>query len=514
MSKQPLVLMIIDGWGERTAEKDNAITLADPKNFYRLQEDYPDTLLKSSGIDVGLPEGQMGNSEVGHLNIGAGRVVYQDITRISKSIKNRTFFDNVEINKAISNVQNTNGALHLMGLLSDGGVHSHITHLYALLELCKRKGLEKVYMHCFLDGRDVGPKTAITYLEMLAHKINELGIGKIATVAGRFYPMDRDQRWERVEKGYNAMVLGEGLKAANAHAAVQDSYEKDITDEFVEPHVIIDENGQPIATINDGDSIIFYNFRADRARQISRALVEQDFNNFTRKKFPQVYYVCMTQYDITIPAPVAYKPQNLNNTLGEVLAENQFKQLRIAETEKYAHVTFFFNGGVERENEGEERILIPSPEVETYNLKPEMSAYELTDKIIEQIDKDIFDVIVVNYANPDMVGHTGVLDAAVEAIEVVDECIDKVVNKVLDKSGQVLLTSDHGNCEVMLCPETGSPFTAHTTQKVPFVLVSNKYKKNRLLEEGALEDIAPTMLYMLGVDIPDEMTGKCLIAND
>jgi len=511
MVKNPLVLMILDGWGIRPACEDNAVTLADPQNFYHLKANYPHTLLKCSGKDVGLPEGQMGNSEVGHLNIGSGRIVYQEITRISNAVEDESFFFNQEFIKAIEYAKNNGGALHLMGLVSDGGVHSHLDHLYALLHLMKLSNMKRVYIHAFLDGRDVGPKSAIEYINALEQKIETVGIGEIATLGGRFYGMDRDNRWERIEKAYNAMVLGEGHKAPNAFAAIQESYESRVTDEFVEPVVIINEDAEPVGLIQDGDSLIFFNFRADRARQITKAFVETELNNFERKVRPEIYYVCMTQYDISIEAPVAFKPQNLNNTLGEVLAREGLRQLRIAETEKYAHVTFFFNGGVERPNAGEDRILIPSPDVETYNLKPEMSAQEVTARTLEELDRDFYDVIIMNYANPDMVGHTGVLNAAVKAVKTVDECMIQVVNRVLEKDGTVIITADHGNCEMMVCPETGNPYTAHTTNRVPFILVSNNYIDRHLRSGTSLRDIAPTMLALLGIEIPEEMTGKPLV---
>jgi len=503
--------MILDGWGDRVACKDNAITMANPENFNYFNDKYPSCLLKCSGKDVGLPAGQMGNSEVGHLNIGSGRIVYQEITRISNAIEDNSFYSNPEFNKAIEYARNNQGALHLMGLLSDGGVHSHKEHLYALLHLAKINNFKRVYIHAFLDGRDVGPKTALEYLNALQTRLNEIGIGVIATVGGRFYAMDRDKRWERIEKAYNAMVLGQGNKAPNFYAAIQDSYDAKITDEFIEPVVIIDDNGRPIGTINDGDSLIFFNFRADRARQITRSLVDDTFTAFKRIKKPKIYFVCMTQYDINIKAPIAFMPQDLKNTLGEVLAQHGLKQLRIAETEKYAHVTFFFNGGVEEPNPGEDRIMIPSPNVETYNLQPEMSANQVTERVIQEIKRNFYDVIILNYANPDMVGHTGVLEAATEAIKTVDHCLGKVVNAVMEQDGAVLITADHGNCEMMKCPETGMPLTSHTTNKVPFIFVANRNDEVEICPEGSLQDIAPTILELLGIDKPTEMTGKSII---
>lgn len=511
MSNTPLVLMILDGFGYREEKENNAIFLANPQNFYKLWATYPHTLLDCSGQDVGLPHGQMGNSEVGHLNIGSGRVVYQEITRISKAIEDKSFFGNPEFLKAINHAQENSGAVHLMGLLSDGGVHSHLEHLLALLKLCKEKGIDKVFVHAFLDGRDVAPKSAIKYITQLEQNMKLLGVGKIATLSGRFYGMDRDNHWERIELFYDAMVKGAGEKAPNAYAAINNSYDVRITDEFIIPTVIIDENGYPVGTVKDGDSLIFFNFRADRAREITRAFVDEEFPHFNRKVIDNLYYVCMTQYDINILAPVAFPPQNLNHTLGEVLDLHNLKQLRIAETEKYAHVTFFFNGGVEKPNPGETRILIPSPQVATYNLKPEMSAYEVTAKLKEEIAKDIYDVIILNYANADMVGHTGVLEAAIKAVKVVDECLQEVVELILAKKGTVLITADHGNCEMMLCPNSGEPYTAHTIGKVPFILVNDNYVGVNLRENASLQDIAPTILYLLDIDIPEEMTGKPLL---
>lgn len=510
MSKAPVVLMILDGWGTRAACSDNAITLANPINFYHLKTAYPSTLLECSGIAVGLPRGQMGNSEVGHLNMGAGRVVYQEITRISQAIEDGSFFKNEELLKAMQAARQHNGAVHLMGLVSDGGVHSELSHVYALLDLCKLQGVEQVFVHAFLDGRDVAPQSALGYINKLENRMREINLGRIASLGGRFYGMDRDNRWERIEKAYNAMVLGEGLKAATAQAAVQSSYEARITDEFMEPVVIVDEQGQSIGNIENGDSVIFFNFRADRARQISHALTDPEMDKFQRRYLPLVHYVCMTQYDLHLNAPVAFPPQNLDNTLGEVLAAAGLKQLRIAETEKYAHVTFFFNGGVEEASSGEDRILIPSPKVATYNLQPEMSAVEITDRVLKEIDRDKYDVIIMNYANPDMVGHTGILEAAVKAVAVVDQCLIRVVEKVREKNGTVLLTADHGNCEKMQDVENGCPFTAHTTEKVPFILVNDSYQ-GKQLKQGFLRDIAPTMLELISLPIPAEMTGSSLL---
>jgi 2,3-bisphosphoglycerate-independent phosphoglycerate mutase len=509
--KKPLALIILDGWGITEKSEGNAIAAADTPNYDRLLANYPHSALGASGEGVGLPDGQMGNSEVGHLNIGAGRIVYQELTRISKAISEKTFFENEVLLAAMAHARSNGAALHLAGLLSDGGVHSHNTHLYALLEMAKEQGVDKVYVHALLDGRDVPPANAREYIEDLEKRFIEIGVGVIATVMGRYYAMDRDKRWDRVERAYNAMVFGEGLKATLASGAVAQSYEKGETDEFVQPTVIIDKSGAPVATVKDGDAMIFYNFRPDRAREITRAFVDDDFDGFTRKPgFPKIHYVCMTQYDKTIEAPVAFKPQVLTNTLGEVLSKNGLQQLRIAETEKYAHVTFFFNGGVEPPNPGEDRQLIPSPRVATYDLKPEMSAYEVTDAVLEEINRHKYDVIILNYANPDMVGHTGVMEAAVKAVAVIDECLGRVVDAVLAKDGRVLVTADHGNAEQMVDPDDGQPYTAHTTNPVPLIYI-DKANQTASLEAGRLEDIAPTMLMLLGIDQPAEMTGRNLI---
>jgi 2,3-bisphosphoglycerate-independent phosphoglycerate mutase len=510
MAKAPVVLMILDGWGDREDYADNAIYLAKPRNFYQLRADYPNTLLECSGNAVGLPRGQMGNSEVGHLNMGAGRIVFQEITRITQAIEDRSFFANQELLKALEYARQHHGAVHLMGLVSDGGVHSELSHLLALLELCKEQQTEAVFIHAFLDGRDVAPQSAKVYINQLETRMRDLGIGRIASMGGRFYGMDRDNRWDRIEKAYQSMVLGQGPQAAMAQAAIERSYEARITDEFMEPVVIVDDQGQPIGKIADGDSVIFFNYRADRARQISHSLVDKKLDKFARQFVPAIHFVCMTQYDVDLDAPVAFLPQNLDNTLGEVLAAAGLTQLRIAETEKYAHVTFFFNGGVEAANPGEERILIPSPKVATYNLQPEMSAFEVTQRVLQEIDRERFDVIIMNYANPDMIGHTGMLDAAVQAVQVVDQCLIQVVNKVKEKRGAILITADHGNCEMMKDPSNGCPFTAHTTDKVPFILVDEHYR-GKQLREGSLRDVAPTLLGLLGLPVPPEMTGSTLL---
>lgn len=508
---KPLLLMILDGWGYSPAYEGNAIAQANKPNFDQILHNYPHTLIKASGEAVGLPTGQMGNSEVGHLNIGAGRVVYQELTRIFKAIRNGDFAKNPVINHAMNRVKDGSGALHLMGLLSDGGVHSHMEHLFALLKMAKDNGINKVFIHAFLDGRDVLPQSAKEYMTNLKAKCDELGIGEVATVSGRYYPMDRDQRWERVEMAYRALVEGKGLKAPNPFAAIEKSYDVRITDEFIEPTIIIDGEGQPVGQIQDGDSVIFFNFRSDRARQISHALVDENFTSFERSKRLDIHYVCMTEYDVTIQAPVAFPPQNLENTLGEVLAQYHEKQLRIAETEKYAHVTFFFNGGVEDPCPGEERCLIPSPKVATYNLKPEMSAPGITKELLKRLNSETYDFIILNFANSDMVGHTGEFEASVKAIEAVDESIGKIVPEILKLGGTVLITADHGNAESKIDPASGQPLTAHTTNPVPFILVDDRLKDRNLREDGALCDVAPTVLELLEIPKPEEMTGRSLV---
>ena len=504
MSKKPVMLMILDGWGVAPASDVNAATLAQTPNLDRYFAEFPHTTLEASGMEVGLPEGQIGNSEVGHLNIGAGRIIYQSLTRITKAIKDGDFFTNEVLCACMDKTKNAGKALHLMGLLSDGGVHSNINHLIALLEMAKARGLEKVYVHAFLDGRDVPPKSAVGFIKQLQEAIAGMDFGKIATVMGRYYAMDRDNRWDRLEKAYKTLVFGEGKLVADPVQGVEASYEAGVTDEFVEPMVVEGVD----AKITSGDGIIFFNFRPDRARQITRALNDAEFPHFERPASAlPVNFVCMTQYDATIDAPVAYPPEEYNDTLGEVLAKEGKHQLRIAETEKYAHVTFFFNGGVEEPNLNEERVLINSPKVATYNLQPEMSAYDVTNALLAELDKDKFDVVVLNYANPDMVGHTGVLPAAIKAMEAVDECVGKVVDKVLSLGGSVCITADHGNLEKM-AEADGTPHTAHTTNVVPFILVSNEEHK---LHSGVLADIAPTMLELLNIEKPAVMTGSSLI---
>lgn len=510
MSKKFTALMILDGFGERAEAAGNAVLAAKTPNIDALKQQYPWTKIGASGMSVGLPDGQMGNSEVGHLNIGAGRIVYQELTRITKAISDGDFFQKEEFLGAIENAKQKGTALHLMGLLSDGGVHSHIEHLFALVELAKRQGLEKVYIHCFMDGRDVPPESGKGYMEQLCKKLEEIGAGQVATVMGRYYAMDRDNRWERVQKAYEAMVLGQGEQNSCPVAAMQASYDAGVTDEFVLPTVIV-KDGEPVAKIGADDSIIFFNFRPDRAREITRTLIDPAFDGFERAYFP-VYYVCMTQYDKTFPnVHVAYKPQVLSNTLGEYLAKCGKKQFRIAETEKYAHVTFFFNGGVEQPNEGEDRFLIPSPKVATYDLQPEMSAYEVAEKACEMIRSGNYDVMILNFANPDMVGHTGVMEAAVKACEAVDECVGKVVAAIREVGGEVIITADHGNSEMMIDPETKGPFTAHTTNLVPCILVSDARKDAKLKEGGILADLAPTILELMGLPKPGEMEGSSLI---
>lgn len=501
--KKPLILMILDGFGI-APEKGNAIKAANKPNIDKLFAENPVTQIGASGMDVGLPDGQMGNSEVGHTNMGAGRIVYQELTRITKTINEDKLKENEAIVNAMDKALENGTALHLMGLLSSGGVHSHITHLYGILELAKKKGLENVYIHTFLDGRDVPPSSAAEFMDELLAKTKEIGVGKVATVSGRYYAMDRDNNWDRVEKTYAAMVYGEGEKAECPVCAVKNSYDKDVTDEFVVPVVV--EGG---AQVKPNDSIIFFNFRPDRAREITRTFVDPEFKGFERKNgFFPVNFVCMTQYDATMPnVDVAFKPQTLKNTLGEYVSNKGMTQLRIAETEKYAHVTFFFNGGVEKQYEGEDRILVKSPAVATYDLQPEMSAYEVTDKLVPAIESGKYDMIILNYANCDMVGHTGVFEAAVKAVEAVDTCVGRVVEAIKKMGGVALITADHGNADKMVDAD-GSPFTAHTTNPVPFCVVGYDCQ---LREGGRLADIAPTMLQIMGLEQPAEMDGVSLI---
>ena len=513
MKDKLTMLMILDGFGDNTNRDGNAIKLAKTPNIDKLMKKYSNTEINASGLAVGLPEGQMGNSEVGHTNIGAGRIVYQELTRITKSIEDGDFFTNKEFIAAIDNCKKNNSKLHILGLVSDGGVHSHIRHLYGLLEMAKRRDFEDVYVHCFLDGRDTPPASAESYIIKLQDKMTEKKIGKIASISGRFYAMDRDKRWQRVQKCYDALVKGEGNKATSSIKAIEDSYQKEVFDEFVEPTVIC--NGkEPVATIGKNDSVIFFNFRPDRAREITRSLVDPEFNEFDTKKDLGLYFVCFTNYDETMPnVHIAFKKEPIKNTFGEYISNKGYTQLRIAETEKYAHVTFFFNGGEEKQYQGEDRILVPSPKVETYDLKPEMSAYEVTDKVLEAIKSDKYDSIILNYANTDMVGHTGSLEAAIKAVETVDECVGKVVELVESKKGNLLITADHGNAEQMIDYSTGEPHTAHTTNPVPLILVSDN-KKIKLKSGGKLADLAPTMLDLMNLEKPEEMTGESLLDKE
>ena len=508
MDKKTTMLMILDGFGVNENSEGNAVKLAKIPNINEIMKQYPNTIIHTSGLDVGLPEGQMGNSEVGHTNIGAGRIVYQELTRITKSIEDGDFFSNQELVSAIENCKKNNSKLHVLGLLSDGGVHSHMRHLFAILELAKRKDFEDVYVHCFLDGRDTPPASADGYIAELEEKMKEKGVGKIATISGRFYAMDRDKRWERVKEAYDALVNGEGHRFASATAAIENSYQKEIFDEFVKPSVIC-KNDEPVATIGENDSVIFFNFRPDRAREITRTIVDPDFDGFERKYF-KTYFVTFTNYDETLLpyVHIAFKKEEIKNTLGEYISKLGLTQLRIAETEKYAHVTFFFNGGEEKQYEGEDRILIPSPKVETYDMKPEMSAGEVTDKVVDAINSKKYDVIILNYANPDMVGHTGSLEATIKALEFLDGCVKRVVDAIENNDGTLLITADHGNAEQMIDYKTGELHTAHTTNPVPLVLIGREDVK---LKEGRLADLAPTMLDLMNLAKPAEMTGGSLI---
>ncbi|WP_042353960.1 2,3-bisphosphoglycerate-independent phosphoglycerate mutase [Bacillus rubiinfantis] len=508
MSKAPVALIILDGFGCRSEDKGNAVAQAKKPNFERLWSKFPHSHLRASGEAVGLPEGQMGNSEVGHLNIGAGRIVYQSLTRVNIAIREHEFEKNETFLGAMEHVKQHGTSLHLFGLLSDGGVHSHIDHLFALLKLAKEQGVEKVYVHAFLDGRDVGPQTAKGYIQESLDKMKEYG-GEFATISGRYYSMDRDKRWERVEKSYRAMVYGEGPSYKDPLELVDDSYAHGIYDEFVIPSVMVKEDGQPVATIQDQDAVIFYNFRPDRAIQISNTFTNKDFRSFDRgPKHPQdVYFVCLTHFSETVDGYVAFKPTNLDNTLGEVLSQNNLKQLRIAETEKYPHVTYFMSGGREEKFPGEERILINSPKVATYDLKPEMSAYEVTDALLKEIQDDKFDAIILNYANPDMVGHSGMLEPTIKAVETVDECLGKVIDLILEKGGAAIITADHGNAEEVITLE-GKPMTSHTTNIVPVIVTKEGVE---LREDGILGDLAPTMLDLLKLQKPAEMTGTSII---
>ena len=505
--KKPLALIIMDGFGLRQETEGNAIAAARHPNLDRLWATCPHTQIGASGMDVGLPDGQMGNSEVGHTNMGAGRIVYQELTRITKSIEEGEYLSNPVLLHAMENAKKPGAALHLMGLLSDGGVHSHIRHLFGLIEMAKKCGVEKVYIHCFMDGRDVPPTSGAGYIEELQKELDKIGTGKIATVSGRYYAMDRDNRWERVVKAYDAIVNGEGVKAPDPAAMMRQSYADGVTDEFIVPAVVTEG-----AEVKSGDSVIFFNFRPDRARELTRTLVDPDFAGFERKKgFFPLTYICMTQYDATMPnVEVAYAPQSLANTFGEYISKNGLTQLRIAETEKYAHVTFFFNGGVEAPYPGEDRALIPSPKVATYDLQPEMSAYLVTDEVVKRIRSGKYDVIILNYANCDMVGHTGVFEAAVKAVEAVDTCLGRTLAAIEEMGGRAFVTADHGNAD-MMTDEEGKPFTAHTTNPVPFIAVGFPEGTRLLPHGGRLADIAPTMLQALGLPQPAEMTGRSML---
>ena len=512
MSKKPVVLMILDGYGLNDNCDHNAVCEGRTPVMDQLMSQCPFVKGNASGLAVGLPDGQMGNSEVGHLNMGAGRIVYQELTRITKSIQDGDFFDVPEFLQAVENCRKNDSALHLWGLVSDGGVHSHNTHIYGLLELARRNGLDKVYVHCFLDGRDTPPASGKGYVEELEAKMKELEVGKVASVMGRYYAMDRDNRWDRVERAYNALTRGEGGTAVSAAAGIQASYDAEVSDEFVEPFVVV-EDGKPVATVKDNDSVIFFNFRPDRAREITRAFCDDDFKGFARDRRLNLTYVCFTDYDDTIANKlVAFKKEAIVNTFGQFLADHDMTQARIAETEKYAHVTFFFNGGVEEPNKGEDRILVPSPKVATYDLQPEMSAPAVCDKLVEAIKSGKYDVVIINFANPDMVGHTGIEDAAIKAIETVDVCVGRAVDAVKEMDGVLFICADHGNAEQLVDYETGTPFTAHTTNPVPFILV-NADPSYKLREGGCLADIAPTLIELMGMEQPKEMTGKSLLVK-
>jgi 2,3-bisphosphoglycerate-independent phosphoglycerate mutase len=511
MSRKPTVLMILDGFGLNDNPEANAIAMANTPVIDDLMKNCPFVPGYASGMAVGLPDGQMGNSEVGHLNMGAGRIVYQELTRVTKAIRDGEFFEIPELLEAMENCKKNGSTLHMYGLLSDGGVHSHNTHLYGLLEMAKRQGLTDVVVHCFLDGRDTPPASGKDYIAELMAKMKEIGVGSIGSIEGRYYAMDRDTNWDRVEKAYAALVYGEGNKGTDPIKVMEDSYAAGVTDEFVVP-TVIEKDGKPVGIIKPGDSVIFYNFRPDRAREITRAICDPDFKGFERRNgyFP-LTYVCFTDYDPTIPNKlIAFRKEEIKNTFGEFLAANGLKQLRTAETEKYAHVTFFFNGGVEVPNEGEDRLLVKSPAVATYDLQPEMSAPEVCDNLVNAIRSGKYDVIVVNFANPDMVGHTGVLEAAIKAVETVDTCVGRTVEAIKEVGGQMFLCADHGNCEKMVDYETGAPYTAHTTNPVPFILI-NYDPAYTLREGGCLADIAPTLIEMMGMEQPADMTGKSLL---
>ncbi len=509
---KPLVLIILDGWGMPTGSPGDAISHADLPNFNRLWNNYPHTCIGASGPYVGLPEGQMGDSEVGHMNIGSGRIIYQEVTRINNAIEDGSFFTNPVFTESVKEAKKKNGALHLFGLLSDGGIHSHIDHLLALIAMAKKQGMRDVYIHCFADGRDTQPRSLLRYIKRLEDEIARQGIGEIASIIGRFYAMDRDKHWERIKKAYDLMVYGKGKAFTSPDEAVNDSYDQNINDEFMEPMVITREDGSPKGLIKTGDSLLFFNYRSDRAREISHAFCDSHFNFFSRgENYPRVHYASMTSYDDTLKIPVAFPPLPPNNTLGKILSRNNLRQLRIAETEKYAHVTFFFNGGVERMDVGEDRVMIPSPNVATYDMAPEMNCSAVTKAVIDRIGSGIYDVIVLNYANPDMVGHTGNLGATITALNAVDFCLGQVEQAVKEVHGTLIVTADHGNVEKMMA-EDGKPFTSHTTNLVPFILADDSLR-NLELRQGRLEDIAPTILQLLGLRQPSEMTGSSLIAS-
>ena len=511
MKKRTVVLIILDGWGmNHHTEQVDAVRMAHPVNFERYRKEYPFTELRADGEFVGLPEGQFGNSEVGHLNIGAGRVVYQLLPKITKEIREGLILDNKPLSDVMNKTKENVKALHIMGLMSDGGVHSHINHIIGLVDMAKKKGLTEVYVHALMDGRDTPPESGAGYLEQMQKALDEAGVGKLVSVIGRYYGMDRDNNWDRIETAYNALFLGEGTAATSAVEGIKASYADGVTDEFVKP-VKINENGEPAGIIKEGDGVIFANFRPDRARQLTRAIIEDDFKGFTRKVHPKVNFVCMAQYDSTFDVPVAYPPQKIVNGFGEVVSKAGLVQVRTAETEKYAHVTFFFNGGVEEPYKGEIRLLSDSPKVATYDLQPEMSAYKVKDRLIEELNTGKVDTVVLNFANPDMVGHTGVVDAVIAACQAVDNCTGQIVNKVLEMDGAVLITADHGNADLLVDPETGAPYTAHTVNPVPFILITNDMKNAKLRTDGKLADITPTMLDLLGVEKPAEMDGESLI---
>jgi len=512
---RPFVLIIRDGWGHNPDPSEdpyNAVKRGKTPVDDMLMAEYPNCLIHSSGLDVGLPEGTMGNSEVGHQNIGAGRIVPQESVRLSNAIRDGSFFENKEFAKAIKYVKKNGGKLHLMGLCSDIGVHSRLDHLYGLLELAKRNNIEQVFIHAFTDGRDSPPDSGAGYIAEIEARAREIGVGKIATVMGRFYAMDRDSRWDRVQKAYECMTIGKGLRAESAAEAVARSYKAEVTDEFIEPTSIVNAEHEPVATIDDGDAVVFFNFRGDRPREITRAFVQGDFKEFARTKRPETYFVCMTEYDATIPAPVAFpKPPKMKNILGAYWSGLGLKQFRCAETEKYAHVTFFFNDYTEKPFPGEDRQIVPSPRVRTYDLKPEMSAYEVTDVVADRLDSGKYDVVVVNFANPDMVGHTGVLEAAIRAAEAVDQCVGRILDKVKAAGGAALITADHGNFEKMIDGSPDNPHTAHTVGDVPLIVFDERFKRCKLRQGGRLADIGPTLLHMMGLPQPGEMTGQNLI---